>query len=172
MFVSSRRWLASAAFVALSGHFSGAQSPAAARSDVALRGCYRLTLGPWSNGSDLGTIKPTAVVRLDTIALRPGAPGDRVAERVELAEPAPPGDWRLRWRQPARWRRVDADSIVIVAWSTGTEAEVFYGRRVAGSLRGVLRRTTDAIPVDPRSRAIQWDVWPWAPASAILVPCP
>lgn len=172
MFISIRWRLASAAIVALSGRFSGAQSPAAARSDVALPGCYRLTLGPWSNASGLGPAKPTAVVRLDTIAPSPGAPGWLVAERVEPAEFAPPGDWRLRWQHPARWRRVGADSVVIVAWSTGTEAEVFYGRWAAGSLQGVMRRTSDAIPVDPKSKRIQWDVWPWAPASAILVPCP
>jgi hypothetical protein len=78
----------------------------------------------------------------------------------------------LRWRRPARWHRVGADSVVIVAWSTGTEAEVFYGRGAGGSLHGVLRRTSDAIPVDPRTNGIQWDMWPWASASLIRIPCP
>jgi hypothetical protein len=78
----------------------------------------------------------------------------------------------LRWRRPARWHRVGADSVVIVAWSTGTEAEVFYGRGAGGSLHGVLRRTSDAIPFDPRTNRIQWDMWPWASASLIRIPCP
>lgn len=171
--VISIRWrLVSAAIVALFGRSSGAQSPGAAQSDVARPGCYRLTLGPWSTASRLGPATPTAVVRLDTVARRPGAPGDLVAERVEPAGFAPPGDWRLRWQQPAVWRRVGADSVVIIAWSTGTEAEAFYGRWAAGSLQGVMRRTSDAIPVDPKTKQIQWDAWPWARASAIRVPCP
>jgi hypothetical protein len=173
MFIFTRwRW-APAAIAMLFGRPNGAQQPAVPQSDVALlAGCYRLTLGPWSRASGLGPSKPTAVVRLDTIAPNPGVPGDLVAERIEPAEFAPPGDWRLRWQHPARWRRVGVDSVVIVAWSTGTEAEVFYGRWARGSLHGVVRRTSDAIPVDRQTKQIQWDVWPWANASAVSVPCP
>jgi hypothetical protein len=85
---------------------------------------------------------------------------------------ARPGDVRLQWQRPAHWRRVSADSVVIVAWSTGTEAEVFYGRWASGSLRGVLRRTSDAIPVDPLTKRVLWDVWPWAKASLVPERCP
>ena len=51
-------------------------------------------------------------------------------------------------------------------------AEAFYGRWVGGSLHGVLRRTSDAIPVDPLTKQILWDVWPWATASLARVQCP
>lgn len=170
--LTSPRWrLAPGAIAALLGGASCAQPPAALSNDV-LAGCHRFTLGPWSKASRLGPAQPTAVVRLDTIAPSQGIPGDLVAERIEPAEFAPPGDWRLRWRHPARWRREGADSVVIVAWSTGTEAEVFYGRWAGGSLQGMLRRTSDAIPVDPQTKQIQWDVWPWAAASSVAIPCP
>lgn len=142
------------------------------RSDVVQPGCYRLTLGPWSRPPRFGPDQPTAVVRLDTIARTPGLPGDLVAERVEPAEFAPPGDWRLRWKHLAYWRRDGADSVTIVTWSIGTAAEVFYGHRARGALRGVLRMTTDGLRIDPLTRQIQWDVWPWATASAVKVACP
>lgn len=154
---------------------SGAQSAAAsaARSDIqALAGCYRLTLGTWSIASRLGPPQPTAIVRLDTLPLSVGQANTFAAERLEPSAFVAPGDPRERWRRPASWRRVDADSLKIVAWSTGTEAEVFYGRRVGAELRGVLRRTSDAILMDPRTRRIQWDAWPWAYASGAPIPCP
>jgi hypothetical protein len=91
---------------------------------------------------------------------------------VEPAEFAPPGDPRLRWRHPAHWRRVGPDSVVVVAWSTGTEAEVFYGRGTDSALHGVMRRVSDAIPLDPVAKQIQWDAWPWATASLTRVSCP
>jgi hypothetical protein len=172
MFNSTRWLLAPAVIGALLGRPGVAQLPAGALADVVQPGCYRLTLGPWSMAPRIGPDQPTAVVRLDTIARTPPVPGDLVAERIEPAEFAPPGDSRLRWRHPASWRRVGADSVVIVAWSTGTEAEVFYGRWARGSLKGVVRRTSDAIPVDPVTKQIQWNAWPWAAASAIKVACP
>ena len=171
MVVSARWRLAAAAIAAFIGGPNSAKPQAVAPSDAVVPGCYRLTLGPWSKASGLGPAQPTAVVRLDTIARNPAPPGDLVAERVEPAEFAPPGDWRLRWQHPALWRRIGVDSVMIVAWSTGTEAEIFFGRWLGGSLQGVLRRTSDAIPVDPQTRQIQWDVWPWAAASGMSVPC-
>jgi hypothetical protein len=172
MLISARWWSASAAILTFAGRLGGAQSPTTGRADAVLPGCYRITLGPWSKASSLGPAQPTAVIRLDTIAFSSGDSDDLVAERIEPAEFAPPGDVRLRWQHPARWRRVGADSVVIVAWSTGTEAEVFYGRLEAGTLHGVMRRTSDAIPIDPTTRRIQWDVWPWASASAVGIRCP
>ena len=131
-----------------------------------------MTLGRWSKESRLGPDKPTTIIRLDTIARKPGAPGDLVAERIEPAEFAPTGDSRLQWRRAASWHRVGADSVEIFAWSTTTESEGFYGRWKNGSLQGVVRRTSDAIPVDPLTRQILWDVWPWATASLVRVACP
>jgi hypothetical protein len=171
MFISTRWLLAPVVIAALFARASGAQAPTVAVSNGVIAGCYRFTLGPWSKASRLGPGQPTAVVRLDTIAPRRRIPGDLVAERIEPAEFAPPGDPRLRWQHPAVWRREGADSVEIVAWSTSTEAEVFYGRWAAGSLQGVVRRTSDAVPVDPKTKQIQWDVWPWAAASAVKIPC-
>jgi hypothetical protein len=151
---------------------SSAQRSAVARADKAAAGCYHLTLGPWSKKSRLGPDQPTAIIRLDTIRRWPGNRRDLAAERIEPAEFAPPGDPRLQWRRPSSWHRVGADSVVIVAWSTATEAEVFYGRWTGGSLHGVVRRTSDGIPIDRLTKRIQWDVWPWATASLIRVPCP
>jgi hypothetical protein len=166
------RGIAPFVIVALLARPSSARRPGTARSQQVVAGCYHVTLGPWSKKSRLGPDQPTAIIRLDTITRRPGAPGELAAERIEPAEFAPPGDPRLRWRRPASWHRVDGDSVVIVAWSTGTEAEVFYGRWTGGSLHGVVRRTSDAIPVDPLTGRIQWNVWPWATASLVGVPCP
>ncbi len=169
----SRRWrFASTAIAALLGRQINAQPPTVAPHTVVPVGCYRLTLGPWSKESDLGPAQSTSVVRLDTIPSTRGVSGDLIAERIEPAQFAPPGDPRLRWQRRAHWRQEGADSVVIVTWSTGTEAEVFYGRWVGGLLRGVVRRTSDAIPVDPRTMKIQWDVWPWAQASAAMIRCP
>jgi hypothetical protein len=151
---------------------AGAQRPANAPPEIVVPGCFQLTLGRWSRASRLGPQRPTTVVRLDTLARNPSAPGDLVAERIEPAELAPPGDRQSRLPRPARWRRVGADSVVIVAWSTGSEAEVFYGRLVGDSLHGVVRRTSDAVPVDPSTKQIQWDQWPWAAASGVPVKCP
>lgn len=170
MFISARWWLA-AAIAALLGRPTGAQLPSVTRSDFQ-PGCYRLTLGPWSKPPRFGPDQPTAVVRLDTIAPTRGLRGELLAERIEPAEFAPPGDWRLRWKHQAYWRRDRADSVTIVAWSIGTAAEVFYGIRAGNSLRGVVRMTTDVLHVDPVTKEIQWNAWPWAAASAIKVACP
>ena len=137
-----------------------------------LIGCYRLTLGPWSKNTPLGPPTPTAIFRLDTTSARSGPPGARTAARVAPAELLAPTDPRARWLQPPWWRTVGEDSLDIVTWSTGTESEVFYGHLVGAEFRGVLRHTSDAIPVDPKTRAIQWDVWPWAPATARRIACP
>ena len=163
--------LAAVATTALLAAPCAAQSPAGHPLGP-VAGCYRLTLGAWSKDSNLGPSSSTTVVRLDTVARRPGSPGDFVAERIEPATFALPGDVRAKWQRPALWRRETGDSVVIVMWSTGTEAEVFFGRWKSGKLDGVVRRTSDAIPVDPVTRKIQWDAWPWATASAVSVPCP
>jgi hypothetical protein len=168
----STRRLVSAVIVTLLARPSSAQRPPVARADKVAAGCYHLTLGPWSKKSRLGPDQPTAIIRLDTIKRTPGARSELAAERIEPAEVALPGDPRLQWQRPASWHRVGRDSVVIVAWSTGTEAEIFYGRWMGDSLHGVVRRTSDAIPVDPLTRRIQWDVWPWATASLVGVPCP
>ena len=164
-------WLGTVATAALSAAACAAQSAKAHQFGV-VPGCYRLTLGAWSKGSNLGPSSSTTVVRLDTVARRPGGPGDLVAERVEPAEFALPGDVRAQWQRPARWRRETGDSVAIIMWSTGTEAEAFLGQWKSCKLSGVVRRTNDAIPVDPVTRMIQWDAWPWAFASGVSVPCP
>ncbi len=137
-----------------------------------LAGCYHLALGPWSQRSPLGPPSPTEIFRLDTTPINNGSPGARVAARVIPAVLLSPADPRARWLRPAWWRTIGADSIEIVTWSATTEAEVFYGHVAGDELRGVLRRTSDAIPMDPKTRRIQWDAWPWARATARRVACP
>lgn len=169
--LSSRNWrIVSFAIVALVSQNSARQLLAQANDSMA--GCYHIKLGPWSTESRLGPDQPTSVIRLDTIPRTPGVAGDLAAERIVPAEFAAAGDPRLKWQRLAYWRREGPDSVVIVAWSTGTEAEIFYGRLVDDSLSGVLRRTSDAIPVDPLTKEIRWNVWPWASAYLKRVSCP
>jgi len=163
----NHRQLTCIALTALLTMPCSAQSPALA----VLPGCYRLTLGPWSRESNLGPSSPTTVVRLDTVARRPGSRGDLVAERIEPTQFALPGDVRAQWKRPAYWRREAGDSVVIVMWSTGTESEAFLGHWRNGKLEGVVRRTSDAIIIDPVTRKIRWDAYPWARASAVSVSC-
>ena len=167
----SRNWrIALSGIVALVSQSNA--RPIIAQADTGVPGCYHVTLGPWSIESRLGPDRPTSIIRLDTIPRKPGASGDLAAERIEPAVFAATGDPRLKWQRSAYWRREARDSVVIVAWSTGTEAEVFYGHWAGGSLSGVLRRTSDAIPVDPLTKEIQWNVWPWASAHLKRVSCP
>jgi hypothetical protein len=98
--------------------------------------------------------------------------GDLVADRIEPAQFALPGDVRAKWKRPAYWRREARDSVVIVMWSTATESEAFLGHWKNGKLEGVVRRTSDAIVIDPVTRKIRWDAYPWASASAVSVSCP
>jgi len=137
-----------------------------------LLGCYRLVLGPWSEKSRLGPPTPTEVFRLDSSTVRNGIPGERAAARLSPADLLPPSDPRSRWLRPASWRVIGPDSLEVYTWSTGMEAEVFYGRAVGAELRGVLRRTSDAIPMNPQTGRIMWDAWPWAQATARRVTCP
>jgi hypothetical protein len=74
--------------------------------------------------------------------------------------------------QPPWWRTIGADSIEITTWSATMESEEFYGHVAGAELSGVLRRTSDAVPMDPKTRGILWDAWPWARAIARRVACP
>lgn len=146
--------------------------PRAKHSYTDLPGCYRLTLGPWSTRVRSGPSTGTEVFRLDTTSISNGIPGARAAARVAPAELVPPTDPRAKWLHAPWWRMMGADSLEITTWSTGTASETFYGHVAGAELRGVLRNMSDAIPIDPKTRRIQWDVWPWAPATARRVACP
>jgi len=137
-----------------------------------LVGCYRFTLGPWSQNTSLGPPSQTEVVRLDTAIATRAVPGSRVAARVAPVDILAPTDPRAKWLQPASWRVIGSDSLEISTWSTGTEGESFHGHVTGAELRGVMRRTSDAIPVDPKTHRVMWDVWPWATATARRVACP
>jgi hypothetical protein len=137
-----------------------------------LAGCYRLTLGPWSKRTSLGPPSPTEVFRLDSTLVNNGIPGAHAAARVAPDDRLPPTDPRARWLQPPWWRTIGADSIQVFPWSTGTESEAFYGHVTGDEHRGVLRNTSDAIPMDPKTRGVLWDAWPWATATARRVSCP
>jgi hypothetical protein len=155
---------------------SGAQASARAsvhpRAMRAIAGCYHLTVGAWSKKSTLGPSTPTTLVKLDTLTRDPALFDQFVAVRLRPAELFVPHAPEALWQRPALWQLRGADSVEIVTWSTGTEAEVYYGRIVGARLRGVLRHTSDAIPGDAATGRILWDVWPWAPTSAERVPCP
>jgi hypothetical protein len=147
-----------------------AQSPTATPADVA--GCYRVTSGAWSQRPVIGPPAPTVLFRLDTLPSVGGMPGDMVAERLDPAEFVAAGDRRLARRQPVRWRARGADSVEVFLWSIETELELFAGRRDGASLRGVVRRVTNEIPIEEGTRRIRWEVFPWAESVAERVTCP
>jgi len=151
-------------------------SEAARRPDATrihnLVGCYRLTLGPWSERTSLGPPSQTQIIRLDSIMAPRAVPGARAAARVLPVDILPPTDPRAKWLQPTWWRLLGSDSLEVITWSTGTEGESFHGHVAGTELRGVVRRTSDAIPTDPKTGRIMWDVWPWAKATARRVACP
>jgi hypothetical protein len=158
-------------------HVSLAQASGTGRRPDARRagafvGCYRLTNGPWSKNSLSRPAYPPEILRLDSTAARNDQPGWRAATRVAPAELLSTVDPRSHWLQPSSWRIVGADSVEIVTWTTATEGETFYGHVQGAALRGVLRHTSDAIPVDPKTGGVLWDEYPWAVATAQPVTCP
>lgn len=163
--------VATAILIAVMASSLPAQRPDTARVEK-LIGCHRFTLGPWSKSSSLGPPSQTEIMRLDSTTIRNGIRGTRAAARVVPVDIFPKTDPRVKWLRPAWWRMIDADSLEIITWSTGTEAESFDGHVAGGELRGVMRRTSDVIPVDPKTGRVVWDAWPWAPATARRVACP
>jgi hypothetical protein len=156
----------------LAGQARAQAVPSSHRSARDLVGCYRLTLGPWSKVTPLGPPTPTEMFRLDMTSIGNGVPGARAAARLAPADLLPPTDVRARSLRPPYWRLIGSDSLVIVTWSTGMEAELFYGHTLGDELRGVLRLTSDAHPMDPKTGRIMWDAWPHATATARRVACP
>ena len=158
-------------------HVGFAQSSGTTRRSETVRignlvGCYRLTNGPWSKNSFSLPAYPPEIVRLDSTAARNARPGALAVARVTPTQLFSPVDPRSHWLQPSSWRLVGADSVEIVTWTTSTEGETFYGHVQGAALRGVLRHTSDAIPVDPKTGGVLWDEYPWAVASARPVTCP
>ena len=127
-------------------------------------GCYAVARGAWTKPVLRGPPFAPLMVRLDTLAPEEGWRGHWLAARVSWPAPGPGG-------RPPMWRPVGADSVEIMTWGISWEADVLYLRRDGELLRGVLRRTSDAIPVDSQRR-ILWDVWPRAPATVRRVACP
>jgi hypothetical protein len=148
--------------------------PGANRPARDLAGCYRLTLGSWSMNSDLGPRSPTEIFRLDTTSVTREIPVARAAARVAPVDLPRPTDPRSKGLRQPSWRMIGADSLEITTWSTATQSEAFYGHVVGAELRGVLRNTNDVIPIDPKTRRIRWDGWPWPWARAVArrVACP
>lgn len=155
---------------------SSAQRPARSHALEAARvralaGCYRVTHGTYSTESHLGPATPTTLFRLDTLAPRHGLPENRVAERLAPAESLSTTDPRSHWRHAPSWRLVGADSVEVMMWGIGTEGEAFYGHAVGDTLPGVVRLTSDAVPVERGTHRVLWNTWPWARAVAVRVPC-
>jgi hypothetical protein len=140
----------------------------------ALAGCYALEIGAWSRAPTAGPASATTLVRLDTLPDRAGEPrGVFTAARLAPAEPEPAAGRAAAGRLfPAHWRLLPPDSVEMTPWGNGFEAEVFFGRVVGAELVGVVRRTSDALPVDPTTKRIVWDAYPTAPAKGRRVPCP
>jgi hypothetical protein len=146
----------------------GASAPAAAQrsrtpspADPAvvarLAGCYALTVNPWIKPIRSGPAVAPSTIRLDTLFRAPGQRGYRYVAQI-------PGG------AGASWTPVGADSLEVITWLAQFEAEVLFLRSDGDSLRGMARRTTDAIPVDA-NRQIRWDVWPAAPVVARPTSC-
>jgi len=92
--------------------------------------------------------------------------------RLAPVEILAPDSHNAIWKRPAFWRIVRGDSVEIITWATATEAESFDGRFVGNKLRGVVRLTSDAIPMDPMTHRIDWNALPWARAKGERVRCP
>ena len=86
---------------ATSTHSSSAASGLDTTRVRELPGCYRLSLGPWSNPSELRPPAPTGVFRLDSATVRDGTARAGTAARVVPVELMPPTDPRAKWLQPA-----------------------------------------------------------------------
>ena len=149
--------------LAASPLLSTAQRPGerAKQADVSpaeFAGCYELTSGYWSQPIRSGPPAPPSAIRLDTIPRGTARSGHRFIARV----PDP--------TRSARWTPMGSDSLEVVTWLDRLEGEVLYLRREGDMLRGVARRTTDAIPVDSTGRVL-WEVWPAAVIEARRVRC-
>ncbi len=103
---------------------------------------------------------------------RRGSRGQYVAVRLAPVETLAPDSHDAIWKRPAFWRIIRGDSVDIITWTTATEAESFNGRFVGNQLRGVVRLTSDAIPMNPATHRIDWNALPWARAEGERVGCP
>jgi hypothetical protein len=148
------------------------RTPAPSITVADIAGCYDLAHGAYSHESRLGPHAPTTLVRLDTTVQSRGPRDQYIAVRLAPAETLAPGSHDATWKRPAFWRIVRGDSVEIIMWATATEAESFDGRFVDNRLRGVVRLTGDAIPMDPKTHRIDWNAWPWAAAEGTRVACP
>jgi hypothetical protein len=145
---------------------SGEAGPEDKSIAAALAGCYDVIAGEWSGAIGRGPKSAPVMLRLDTtVADTSGR--IRFAAQVTRppADPPPPQS-----RFPISWWPVARDSIMVVTWSNGYEAEVLFLRPEKDGFRGVARRTTDAIPVDEKG-ITRWDLWPWAALTATRIPC-
>ena len=124
---------------------------------AALAGCYALTVGPWTKPIRSGPAVPPSTMRLDTLFRAPGQRGYRYVAQISGGT-------------GATWTPVGADSLEVITWLAQFEAEVLFLRSDGDTLRGMARRSTDAIPVDANGQ-IRWDVWPAAPVVARSTRC-
>ena len=132
-----------------------------------LVGCYRLTVGPWSNPEANGGEMPMpARIHLDTTRTTRPFPG------FALVATTPGFEVRRNSGATPAWSPIGADSLQVIAWSTGTSSvTLFLRRRTAGLLQGTARYFTDAIALDPVTRRWLWEQYPTALAQLESAPC-
>ena len=142
-------------------------APPNLRMAQGLAGCYRLTVGPWSNPEANGGQMPMPTrLHLDTTQTVRPYPG------FALVATTPGFDVRRMSGSLPAWSPIGADSLQVLAWSTGTSSvTLFLRRRTAGMLQGTARYFTDAIALDPVTKRWLWEQYPTAPAQLESIPC-
>lgn len=137
-----------------------------------LAGCYRFTHETPTTLTRSTGAGASYELRLDTIRRFPGAREDyRVAITLDQDAHWPRGV-RGQRRAGLWWLATGPDSVQVSVRATGTESVMFYGRATGPTLRGMVRLTTDAIPVDGKTGRVLWEEYPSAVASAERIPCP
>ena len=132
-----------------------------------LAGCYRLSVGAWSNPAANGGNMPMPTrVHLDTTRTA------RPFPRFRLVATTPGFEIQRKPSSTPAWSPIGADSLQVLAWSTGTSSvTLFLRRRAAGMLQGTARYFTDAIALDPVTKRWLWEQYPTAPARLESGPC-
>ena len=125
-----------------------------------LVGCYRLTVGPWSDQRGFTSqIAIPARLHLDT------ARHPRARVGFGLIAQAPGSDSVRGMAWPPAWAPVGRDSLQVRAWANQTSAVTLFLRRRAGALRGTARYFWDQVALDPVTKRWLWEQYPTAPAT-------
>ena len=132
-----------------------------------LAGCYRLTVGPWSDARALGgQIAIPPHLHLDTARQERRQPG------FELVAQAPGSGVPRGTGWPPVWSPVGADSLQVRVWANQTSSvNLFLRRRAGRTLHGTARYFWDQVALDPVTKRWLWEQYPTAPATLSSEPC-